>query len=146
MSPATITGFNSMLPTESHPSPGERFEHTGPGWSSTAFYAPWHAGPPTPKYRWSMFDTAAQAVGDLVRCLDDGFAGEQSRQAARVLLDGGPPGELVLSVSLDWVCVVYQVRPGVHLSDAADAFFAGWRNAMFDRRFELINANRPMIC
>ncbi|MCO1575707.1 hypothetical protein M8C13_08030 [Crossiella sp. SN42] len=134
-----------MLPKESHPSPGERATHVGPGWSSAAFFEPWHLGRPSPKYRWAMFDTAGQAAADLALCLDGGF-GEHGPQAAGVVRGARASGELVLSVSVNWVCVVYPVPAGRHLSNAADAFFAGWRSAMFDRRFELINANRPMIC
>ncbi|MCK2243560.1 MULTISPECIES: hypothetical protein [unclassified Crossiella] len=146
MSPATFTGYNCIMPTEREPSPGQRDDRHGPGWCSAAFFHPWAAGPPSPKYRWALFGTAAQAIGDLARCLDDGEAGERGPSAARLLRAVPRPGALAVHVDDSWACVVYEVGAGVHLSDAGDAFFAGWRTAWVDRRFGLINANRPVIC
>ncbi|GAA2825617.1 hypothetical protein GCM10010452_62450 [Crossiella cryophila] len=93
-----------------------------------------------------MFDTAAQAIGDLARCLDDGEAGERGPQAATLLRALRRPRDLVVHLDASWVCVVYQVDRGAHLTDVADAVFAQWRQHWFARRFEFLNANRPVIC
>lgn len=142
VSPAVPTPWNSIGPRTAEPSPGERPAPTGPGWSWTAYFLPWRLGEPTPRHRWATFGTAAQAIGDLLRCLDDGDAGDR---CAAELRARRPLGELVLCDGKDWAYVVTELGHGVHLSVAAAARFAVWHAEAAPRRWEIIAAGRPVL-
>ncbi|MBB5850760.1 hypothetical protein ACFQ05_33780 [Amycolatopsis umgeniensis] len=145
MSPASRTPYNMVMPRDDRPSPGERAGVFGPGWSWVAFSTPWADGRPSPRYRWTLFETAAQAVDDLRRCLDDGNVGRRGALCSSVLRKRGAPRELVLCDAADWACVVHKVRAGVHVTDAGDAYFARWRKSMAGHRFTIINAGGPTV-
>jgi len=145
MSPASRTPYNAVMPRDDRPSPGERDGVLGPGWSWTAFFQPWATGRPSPRYRWTLFGTAAEAVDDLRRCLDDGNVGSRGALCSSVLRKRGAPRDLVLCDGADWACVVHEVRGGVHVTDAGDAYFARWRTTMEGHRFTIINAGAPTV-
>lgn len=145
MSPARRTPFTTVAPRDPAASPGEQDGRLGPGWSWAAFFEPWATGRPSPKYRWALFGTAAQAIDDLRRCLDDGSVGSRGALCSSVLRTRGAPRELVLCDGANWACVVHEVRGGVHVTDAGDAYFARWRTAMNGRRFEILNAGVPTV-
>ncbi|KZB79827.1 hypothetical protein [Amycolatopsis regifaucium] len=145
MSPASRTPYNTVVPEDDRPSPGELDGVVGPGWSWTAFSTPWATGRPAPKYRWTLFATAAHAVDDLRRCLDDGAVSRRGALCASVLRKRGAPRELVLCDGADWAYVVHEVRPGAHLADAGDAYFDRWRATMTGHRFTIVNAGVPTV-
>ncbi|MEV7553853.1 hypothetical protein AB0N89_29905 [Amycolatopsis sp. NPDC089917] len=145
MSPAVRTPYNMVTPEGDAPSPGERDGLVGPGWSWAAFSTPWEDGRPAPKYRWTLFDTAAHAVEDLRRRLEDGSVSKRGALCASVLETRGAPRDLVLCDGADWACVVHEVRDGVHLADAADAYFERWRRGMTGHRFTIVNAGVPTV-
>lgn len=145
MSPASRTPYNMVTPRDDAPSPGQRDGVVGPGWSWAAFFTPWADGRPSPRYRWTLFDTAADAVEDLRRCLADGAVGRRGALCSSVLRKRGAPRELVLCDAAEWAYAVHEVRAGVHLADAADTYFARWRTSMAGHRFTIVNAGVPTV-
>lgn len=95
MSPARLTSYNIVMPRSPEPSEGAREGSLGPGWSWVAFFRPWAAGRPSPRYRWTLFGSVDQAIDDLLRCLDDGNVSERGALCSSVLRTRRAPRELV---------------------------------------------------
>ncbi|HET6287805.1 MAG TPA: hypothetical protein VFG15_13785 [Amycolatopsis sp.] len=106
---------------------------------------PWADGRPSPKYRWTVFETAVHAVEDLHRCLVNGDVGRRGARCSSVLRKRGAPRELVLCDAAEWAYAVHEVRAGAHLADAADACFLRWRTSMAGHRFTIVNAGVPTV-
>lgn len=147
MSPMQWSSHNNIMPADPDKSPGERDDEIGPGWSWMAIHPPHLES--NFQYRWSLFDTAGQAIGDLARCLEDGNPGRVKRiRSARMLRGLRAPGPLVLSDPSENRYVffsVYEVARNVHVTDAADWAFASWLSAGPRRRFELTSVRKPTI-